>query len=301
MTPAPVAAPRRRASTLGAAQALGAVVIWGASFGATKRVIAETSPATLLFARSILGALLVGAGLAVRARLRPIPVRDWGRLAGLAVLGLVLTQLLQAWALAWSTSAKTAWLVAANPVVTATLAGLLIGERLRSKVPGLALAFAGVLLVIGDGMSPAALALPSTRGDVLTLLSTLCWATYTVWGRGFVGRHPAPLVTLHLLAIAAACFAPGFVADRGWAAIAGLTPTGWACLLYLGLACSGLAFLLYYAALAHLEASQAAAFIYVEPLIAQAIGVAWLGEPLSSSVVAGGVAILVGVWLVSRT
>lgn len=59
-------------------------------------------------------------------------------------------------------------------------------------------------------------------------------------------------------------------------------------------ACSGLAFLLYAAALEHLEASQVAAFIYLEPLVAQALAVALLGEPLTAALVGGGAAILAG-------
>jgi drug/metabolite transporter (DMT)-like permease len=58
--------------------------------------------------------------------------------------------------------------------------------------------------------------------------------------------------------------------------------------------------MLYYAALEHLEAGQVAAFIYIEPVIAQALSVAFLGEPLTASLLAGGAAILAGLWLVSH-
>jgi drug/metabolite transporter (DMT)-like permease len=68
----------------------------------------------------------------------------------------------------------------------------------------------------------------------------------------------------------------------------------------LGAACSGGAFVLYYAALETLEASQVAAYIYLEPLVAQALSVALLGEPLRATTLAGGAAIFVGVALVTR-
>jgi drug/metabolite transporter (DMT)-like permease len=282
-------------------QALVAVVIWGASFAATKQVLTELSPASVLFARSVLGTCLVAGLLASRGRLRPLPVRDWPRMLGLAALGLVLTQALQAVALQHSTSANTAWLVALNPVVTAVLATALLGERLGGKLGGLALASAGTILVIGRGGSLAAtLALPSTGGDLLTLASTVSWALYTIWGRDFAGRHHPPLVTVHVLGAAVLAYAFPFLLGDGRHELAALSAGGWLCLAYLGLACSGLGFMLYYAALEHLEASQVAAFIYVEPLIAQALSVAVLGEPLSPAVVAGGAAILAGVYLVSR-
>src|SRR5688572_543293 len=230
-----------------------------------------------------------------RRALRPLPVRDWPVLMALAALGLTLTQLLQAWALERSGSAKTAWLIAINPVVTAALAVPLLGERLRGKIAGLGLASAGALLVTGEGRALRdVMALPSTRGDALT------FALYTVWGRRHAVRGDAQVVAFHLLVFAALMYLPGFVTARGWAELHALGETGWLALVYLGVGCSGVAFLLYYAALEHLEAGRAAAFIYVEPLIAQLLGVGFMAEPLSVPVLVGGAAILAGVYLVSR-
>jgi drug/metabolite transporter (DMT)-like permease len=285
----------------GTLQALGAVVIWGASFAATKQLLGELSPGTLLFGRTVLGALAVAAMLGGRGRLRVLAKRDWPTLAALAMLGMVTTQLLQAWALAASTSAKTAWLVGLNPVVTAGLAVVLLGESLRGKRLGLFVAFAGAVLVTGEGRSPGeALALPSTRGDLLTLTSVLTFALYTVWARRVAPREEPPVVALHLIVFAGLAYLPGFVSAGGAGELAHLSFSGWLALAYLGIGCSGVAFLLYYAALEHLEASRAAAFIYVEPLIAQILGVTVMGEPLSGAVLAGGAAIVAGVYLVSR-
>jgi drug/metabolite transporter (DMT)-like permease len=243
----------------------------------------------------------VAALLAWRGRLRLLPARDWPRMAGFALLGLLATQLLQAFALERSSSANTAWLVALNPVVTAVLAAWLLGEGLTGKLGGLAIAFSGALLVLAGGHSLAeVLTLPSTRGDLLTLVSTVTWALYTIYGRSFVSTHDPAIVTAHVLGCAAILVAPLFLLGSGWTELARLSATGWACLLYLGIACSGVAFMLYYAALEHLEAGQVAAFIYIEPVIAQALSVAFLGEPLTASLLAGGAAILIGLWLVSH-
>jgi len=287
-----------RAATL---QALLAVTVWGASFATTKRALAELSPATLLFARTVLGTALIAGGLALRGQLRPIARREWPRIFGLALLGLVCTQTLQAIALERSTSATTAWLVALNPVVTAFLAAWLIGEQLAGKLTGLTIAFCGAVLVVSRGASLGAmLALPQTRGDLLTIVSTISWSLYMIYGRGLAARHHPPLIMAHFLGAAALAFAPSFFLGEGWHQLGALSTDGWLCLAYLGLGCSGLAAMLYYGALEHLEASQAAAFIYLEPLIAQVLSVVTLGEPFSAAGLAGGAAILAGVYLVSR-
>jgi drug/metabolite transporter (DMT)-like permease len=287
--------------TLALLAALVAVVVWGGSFVATKEALRELSPGTLLFARTIAGALSVGGVLLLRRRLQPIPVRDWPTLAALALAGLVCTQLLQAWALLRSTSANTAWLVGLNPIVTALCGAAILGERLAGRMGGLTLGFAGAVLVVSGGASPAALlALPSARGDLLTLLSTLTWTAYTIIGRRFVVRHDPVVVTAWVLAIASLAYLPAVLAGGAWTELAALSSRGWIALAYLGVGCSGVAFVLYVAALERLEVSEAAAFIYVEPLVAQLVSVTVLGEPLTPAVLAGGAAILIGVYLVSR-
>ena len=287
--------------TVASLAALVAVVVWGGSFAATKRGLQELSPATLLFARTAVAAIFVGGALAVRGRLRLLPAREWPTLAVLSVAGLVATQLLQAWALVRSTSANTAWLVGLSPVVTVAGGALLLGERLAGKIVGLALAFAGAMLVVTGGASPATvLALPSTRGDLLTLLSTLTWTVYTIVGRRFLVRHDAVVVTAHVLAIASLAYVPALLAGHAVQELAGLSAQGWLAIAYLGLGCSGVAFALYVVALERLEASQAAAFIYIEPLVAQLVSLVVLHEPLTPAVLVGGAAILSGVYLVSR-
>src|SRR5437867_1651798 len=51
-----------RAARAAALQALVAVTVWGASFAATKRVLAELSPGSVLFTRTVLGTGLVAGG-----------------------------------------------------------------------------------------------------------------------------------------------------------------------------------------------------------------------------------------------
>ena len=125
-----------------------AVFIWGGSFAASKAVLRELSPTTLLFSRTLVALLLVSAYSAFRGRLRPMPRAEWPFIGLLAFLALVTTQGLQANALLRSTSANTAWLVGLNPIVTALLAYALGTEQLRGKVAGTAIAFGGALLVV---------------------------------------------------------------------------------------------------------------------------------------------------------
>jgi drug/metabolite transporter (DMT)-like permease len=60
------------------------------------------------------------------------------------------------------------------------------------------------------------------------------------------------------------------------------------------------AYLFYAFALTELSASRAAAFAYLQPVVAALLGVWLLGERITLRVVAGGALILLGVYLAER-
>jgi drug/metabolite transporter (DMT)-like permease len=93
---------------------------------------------------------------------------------------------------------------------------------------------------------------------------------------------------------------PWFAARQGWRELPGLSPTAWAAIAFLGIACSGLGYLFWYGALEQVDASQVASLLYLEPLVTLAAAVWLLGEPVWVTTVAGGVLVLAGVALVQR-
>jgi drug/metabolite transporter (DMT)-like permease len=94
--------------------------------------------------------------------------------------------------------------------------------------------------------------------------------------------------------------APLFVWGAGWREYGQLSAAGWAAVLFLGIACSGLGYLFWYGALEKVEASQVAALLYLEPLVTLGAAAALLGEPIRLVTVAGGALVLAGVLLVQR-
>ena len=282
--------------------ALAAVVFWGLSFVATKAALRDITPIALIFTRFALGTALLLALL--RARREPlVPPRDaWRGLAVMGFVGVFVHQLLQAFGLTLTSAVNSGWLIGLTPVWSAVLAALLLRERFGAqKVAGLVLGFLGAALVVTHGqLDRGVWALPSTRGDLLMLVSTLNWAVYTVIGHPLLKRLGARRATAGSMFLGWAMLAPLFVASAGWREYAHLSAAGWAALGFLGLACSGLGYLFWYGALEKVEASQVAALLYLEPLVTLAAAVALLGEPVHATTVLGGVLLLAGVALVQR-
>ena len=277
-----------------------AIVLWGVSFVATKAAVGEIPPVTLVVARFTLGVGFVSL-LVIAKRQRLVPPRDtWPAVIGMGFIGVFVHQMLQSYALTMTTAVQTGWLIGLCPIWTAVLSALFLGERFGvMKTAGLALGAAGAALVVTRGeLSFSGFALPATRGDLLILASTVNWGVYTILGHGTIKRLGSTLATAATMTAGLAMLAPFFIASAGWRDFVKLTATGWLAVIFLGIGCSGLAYLFWYAALQRVETSKVAAFLYLEPLVTFAAAVVLLGEPVHLTTVIGGLVVLGGVLLV---
>jgi len=282
--------------------ALLAITLWGLSFVATRVALAEVAPVPLIAARLVLGTAFLLALLARKGRLGALrQVASW-RLAALGFFGIAFHQVLQAYALRLTSAVHTGWLIGLIPIWSALLAARFLGERLTAtRVLGLALGFGGALLVITRGhIGPSTLVLPGTRGDLLILLSTVNWAAYTIVGRSVMQRLEPGAATAFLLVVGLVCVLPLALLGGGAESLLHSSARAWAAIVFLGVACSGLGYLLWSAALERLSASRVAAFLYLEPLVTLAAAASYLHEPVGLTTVAGGLIVLGGVALVQR-
>jgi drug/metabolite transporter (DMT)-like permease len=277
--------------------AFAAIVLWGVSFVATKAALREISPVTLIFTRFALGVAVLVLVLKVR-RESLIPPRDsWLMLAVMGFVGIFLHQMVQAHGLTLTTAVRTGWLIGVTPIWSAVLAAVFLGEGFGvRKILGLFIGLIGALLVITRGeLSADVFALPSTRGDLLILASTWTWAIYTILGRDTLKRLGSARATTAAMFAGWAMMIPFFVATSGWREYQDLSSASLVAILFLGIGCSGLGYWFWYAALERIDASQVAAFLYLEPLVTLLSAVALLGESVAPSTILGGLLVLAGV------
>ena len=83
-----------------------------------------------------------------------------------------------------------------------------------------------------------------------------------------------------------------YVAATGGVTLGGLNGAGWGFLLVVGLVHTGITYCMYFSALKELPGQKAAILSYIDPLVAVAISVFVLGEPLTFAQASGGVLIL---------
>ena len=280
-----------------------AVVFWGISFVATKAALRELSPLALIVIRFALGvALLWSLMLARQGKVRltrsELPV-----LLTMGLIGVFIHQMLQAHGLRLTSAVSTGWLIGLTPIWSALLAAAFVRERFGwMKTAGLLVGFFGAMLVISQGQfSTAIFALPSTRGDMLILASTINWAVFSIVGTGAIKRLGPLRATASMMLFGWLMLLPFFAVSKSWVEYASLSPAGWIAVLFLGIGCSGLGYLFWYGALERIEPSRVASFLYIEPLVTLAAAVALLGEPVRVITLVGGFLVLAGVVVIQRS
>ena len=279
-----------------------AVAVWGGSFIATKIALRDVAPVTIVWTRFGIGVLILGLAVAWRGGYRRPGLRDLAYFALLGGLGITFHQWLQSTGLITAQATTTAWIVASTPVFMALLGWLFLQEALGLvKVGGIVLAAAGVLLVVSRGdLRALSLGQFGTPGDMLILISAPNWAVFSALSRDGLRRYPAALMMFFVMGFGWLFSSIFFFNGPGLADLGRLTVEGWTAVLFLGIACSGLAYIFWYDALQAMPSAQVGVFLYLEPLVTVAVAGAVLGEALTAATLAGGIIILLGVWLVNR-
>jgi drug/metabolite transporter (DMT)-like permease len=278
------------------------VIVWGASFIATKVALRHLSPVTLVWMRFGIGVVILGFATAARRQFA-LPARnELGYLALLGFLGITLHQWLQSTGLQTAQATTTGWIIASIPVFMALLGWGFLKEILnRTQVAGIALSALGVLLVVSKGsLSGLTTGKFGTIGDFLILLSAPNWAVFTILSRRGLQQHPATRMMFYVMGFGWLFSSALLFTGSGIGEIGRMTPDGWLAMGFLGVIVSGLAYIAWYDALKVIPAAQIGAFLYLEPVVTMSLAAGMLGEPLLPASVLGGGLILLGVWMVNR-
>jgi drug/metabolite transporter (DMT)-like permease len=283
-------------------EALFAVIVWGASFIATKLALKEISPITIVWLRFLMGVVILGLAVVLRQQFSLPDKKEWAYFALLGFLGITFHQGLQSNGLRTSEAGTTAWIVSTTPVFMALLGWLILKEGLGwAKTFGILIAFIGVLVVISKGnIGSVSIGRFGAPGDILILVSAVNWAVFSALSRRGLKSYPASLMMFYVMSFGWLFTSLLFIPTNGLAEIGNLTSNGWMGVAFLGIFCSGLAYIAWYDALKALTTAQTGVFLYLEPLVTVVVAFFVLGEAITPALLVGGAVILFGVWLVNK-
>lgn len=266
--------------------------LWGGSFLFMRYAVPDFGVVPLIWLRVALASVCLLPLLLLK--------RQFGALrqqaGALTVMGLFnsgLPFLLIAWATLSITAGLASIMNAMTPVFTALIGALWLGDRLDGRRSlGLLLGLAGVALLAADkaDFRPGG----SGWAIVAMLLATACYGFAANHTRRYLQGVPALVNATGTQLVSALVLLPP--ALWSWPErMPGLGP--WLAALVLGVACSALAYVLFFRLIARVGASRAVTVTFLVPVFGTLWGALFLGEPVTASMLAGGAVVLLGTGL----
>ncbi|WP_083627638.1 DMT family transporter [Salinicola sp. MH3R3-1] len=272
----------------------------GAQQVAIKMVAADVPPLAQVALRSFPAALLVLV-LVYRQGIRMADLRAHLGPGILVGLGFAANFVFIAWGLNYTLASHMSVFLYTAPIFAALGLHLWVpGEQLaRRQWIGVALAFGGMVLAMAPatGIDNAGDIL---WGDFLGLLSGLTWAATTLVIRRSSLSEAPPVQTLcYQLTITWLLLLPAsaLLGDLDHIQFTGIAI---ASLAFQTLVISFAALLLWFTLLRRYLASQLGIFSFLSPVFGVLFGALLLGEPLTANFLAGGIALLIGLLVVTR-
>ena len=268
-------------------------LIWGASFLFIAEGLEAVAPMGVTFVRIAIG--FVTLSLVPSAR-RPILREDWPKTAALGVLWLAFPLSMFPFAEQHVSSALAGMLNGATPIFAALVASLLARRAPSNQVAlGLAIGFAGAVLIALPGLSDMTTMGGQTAGVLMILSALVSYAFAYSLARPLQQRNGALPVIWRALGVALVLTAPfgvPAVASAHW------TARSLGSLVALGALGTGVAYAMLATAAGRLDATRAAANNYIIPVVSLLLGVGVRHEQVSRVSIVGAAVCLTGAWLI---
>ncbi|MGF1663391.1 MAG: DMT family transporter [Kineosporiaceae bacterium] len=270
---------------------LSMAVIWGIPYLLIKVAVEELHPAVVVAVRCALGSLLLVPIALARGGFGGLR-GHWRWVVLFALVEITAPFLLLSFAEIRLSSSLTGLLVAMVPLLAAVAARLVGLDRIDARrAVGLLVGLAGVALLVGVDVR---------GGDLLAVLAVVGAAVGYAAGPILLATRlrqvPSLPLTAVALALAAAVVAPWAVVERPPDPGA-VTAEAWLSVATLGVVCSAVALLVFFALVAEVGPARAAVITYLNPVVALALGALLLGEAVTLGMIVGFPVILAGSWL----
>ena len=281
--------------------ALIAVQICFGTFPVAGKAVLAVIPSVALvgFRVGIAAAVLFVIQQARRRDLKLADRSDYWRLAVFGLLGITLNQLFFVKGLSL-TKATNASLVSVTIPIFTVLAGAIIGsETLRGrKALGILLSALGVVFLIDP--RNASFSSETTIGDLLVVMNSLCYGIYVATSKDVVTRNGAMRSITWIFLFSALICVPMGAYSLSTVDIAAVEPVTWFLVVHIAIAATAMPYFFNAWALAKVDPSTVAVFVYLQPVIGFLTAVALLGERIGPNFILAAGAIFAGVFLVTK-
>ena len=265
------------------------VAAWGASFLLTKQIMREIAVFNFMSLRFLMGCAILAGILLIKGQ-RSLTLEQ---LKGGIITGGVLfvAMALHTIGLSMTSIAKNAFIVGGSVIFVPIISSVVFKERQSPLIWFCTiLALVGLGFITLDGQQGGI-----NLGDALTLLGSIAMAYFIILVEQYVKKQdPLVMTTVQIGVVGSLSLAVSFLVE---APSANLSSQSWMAMLFLGIICTAVGYMLSNISQKHIPASNVGLIYTLEPIFASILGWLFLSEVLGVTALTGAGMIIVSVTL----
>jgi drug/metabolite transporter (DMT)-like permease len=284
------------------------ILFWGSSFVVVKTALGEgLTPISIATFRFLIAGGLFLIAILIEKKIKRnyrllVESKDFPTLLFLALTGVTFFFIIQYTGIQMAGASIAAILVCLlSPVLISLLSAIIFKEHLvKKQFFGIGIAALGTVIVVTGGT----ISLPThpefLLGSLILLFTPVLWATYSLIGKKIMDRYSPFLVVAYVNMLGGLCLIPFSLAENSFCQIFTIGLYSWLAILFLAVTCSLLGYYIWFHVMKHVKAAITSSFLFAEPLVTVLFAFMFVGEELSTFILAGGFLIFIGVYLVAR-
>ena len=288
---------QKQSNLLSIISVLGALILWSSSFVAIKFAYTTYPPITLAVVRFIVATLILGALTLLPQNRVKLEKKDIFTVVICGLTGIMLYAVLQNIAMQWTSASSATLIIASYPIITLLLESAIYKTKLSAlKIVAILIAIVGVVIL--SYVKPSSRVEGELLGILLLVIAGVVWAVYNFMTKKVVNRYPPITLLFYSTLFGTILMLPLALLERAqWKAP---TLTSFSMMMFLGVFCSVIAFLLYNRGLKTMAASTVTSMLNLVPIFGVLFSWLLLGEQVTPRKFIGGAIVIFGVMLSVR-
>lgn len=258
----------------------GVVTSWGLNVVTVKYLAQQAPPITIAALRIIFAALAMLPFVWKSYGWFKLNVRQWFFLFLIGLTSVFINQIFLVWGLVLTSATNAALILGLNPLITALLAALFLGESMGWRlISGIFLGFSGVVLAVISKSADGGIAVTGW-GDLVIFVCMLAYVIGTIFVKKLSGQVPALVITAYSTAIGAVMLGAADMTMYGARSLGSIDGDGlfWVMVLFSAWIATALGNLGWNYGIKVLGASRTAIFLNGLPFAGMAGAFFFLGE-----------------------
>ncbi len=191
-------------------------------------------------------------------------------------------------------------IVATIPIQILILATTFLKEKITfPKLIGIIISLIGVLIISIWGTSGASLEIKYITAAFAIFIAALFGAFYTIAGKKLLNRYSGLSLSAYAMLLGSIGLLPLAVNDSLISQVSNLSAKGWFAVLFLGIFCSVIGYVIWYVALEKRTASEISIYLYLTPVLSTIFSYFLLNEEITYLFILGGFLVIFGLVIVN--